>query len=75
MDSRNLTDRQVRRLMADVGGMLRYLHDLQSRMQQLRFPEGDPLAEAADKARAAMQNLYCAAQGAGQPPKKPLRDE
>jgi hypothetical protein len=75
VDSKSLTDRQVRHLLADISGMLQYLNALLDRMQQLRFPAGDPLAEHAEKARAAMQNLYMAAQGAGQPVKKPLREE
>lgn len=75
MDSRNLTDRQVRHLLSDVQGMLHYLSALESRMQQLRFPDNDPVWRETEAARIAMQRLFHAAQGAGQPVPKPLRDE
>ena len=75
MDSRNLTHKQACYLLTDVGRMLHYLNALCGRMQQLRWPLEDPVCREAMEAREAMQRLYTAAQGAGQPAPKPLRDE
>lgn len=57
MDSRHLTEAQRQKLIAAVSRKLQYLHKLCARMQRLNFPEGDPLDEAAHRARDAIQML------------------
>jgi hypothetical protein len=74
MDSQNLTRWQVRHLCADLADMVRYLNALCGKLQQLRFPENDPIDRHARAARAALQNLFDAARTAGQPEPKPLRE-
>ena len=46
-----------------------------ARIQQLRWPPDNPVCRDAIEARTAMQRLYTAVQGAGQPAPKPLSDE
>ena len=64
MDSSSLKPHQVDNLRQHVRRELRYLSALCSRMQQLRFPNDDPLCRAALDAHAAMERLHMACQSA-----------
>ena len=61
MDSLDLTPDQVRRLMETAGRHLRYLNQLQRRMEQLGFPPDDALYRAASEARDGAAALFIAA--------------
>ena len=61
VDSRDLTVWQASRLREQVGRELRFVGKLCARMQALGFGPADPLYQAANKARNALQELHVAA--------------
>ena len=61
MDSTRLTREQADRVRRVVARHLRYLNRLCDRMNRLGFPPADPLFDAADRARRAVQDLHVAA--------------
>lgn len=65
MDSRTITPAQADQLRKIVGRQLDYLNRLCARIQVQRWPDDDPLALHAIRARDAMQAVNDAARGAG----------
>jgi hypothetical protein len=57
MDSSNINAEQAAKLIAGVDRHLRYLQKLEQRMQELKFPAMDPLADNVYRARVSMEAL------------------
>ena len=65
MTSDDLQPEQCQKLGAIVGRQLRFLNRLCARMDRLGFTPSDPLWQAAQQARDAVQGLNVAAHYAG----------
>jgi hypothetical protein len=65
-DSSHFEPEQIEAMLRELERHLRYLNNLCSRMEKLRFPDDDPLWQEAHAAKLAAQRVFDAARLAGQ---------